>query len=115
MLSNTKKKTKSCQMGKIYSQKLNANFIKNSISPTDFYRHELPAASLKKNGWNIGGLCPFHSDRTAGSFFVNVTTGQFKCFACETSGADVIAFVMALNGLQFFEAMSILADDWRLV
>lgn len=95
-------------------QNLNADYIKQALAPRDFYRHELPGAPLKKHGWNDGGLCPFHSDNKPGSFRVNLVTGAYKCFACGAAGADVIAFAMALYGLQFVEALVKLADDWGL-
>jgi len=99
----------------IFKQKLNAEYIKGLLTPFDFYRHELPNAPLKKAGWNDGGLCCFHEDTRAGSFKVNLTTGAYKCFACGMTGSDVIAFVMALYGLKFIEALAKLADDWGLI
>jgi DNA primase len=81
------------------NQNLSANHIKGTINPLGFYRHELPDAPLKKQGWNDGGLCPFHSDSNKGSFRVNTDTGAFKCYSCGTKGGDVIAFTMALHGL----------------
>ncbi len=98
----------------IFNKKLNADYIKHSLTPLDFYRHELPSALLKKAGWNDGGLCPFHADNNTGSFRVNLTTGGFVCFACGIDGSDVIAFVMSLYGLQFVDALAKLADDWGL-
>lgn len=95
-------------------QNLNVHYIKSAINPGDFYRHELPNAPLKKPGWNNGGLCPFHADNNPGSFCVNLTTGAFKCFSCGMAGGDIVAFVMALYGLQFIEALAKLADDWGL-
>lgn len=96
-------------------QKLSPEYIKNLLSPFDFYRHELPNTLLKKPYWNDGGLCPFHADNKAGSFRVNLSTGAYKCFACGMAGGDVVAFVMALYGLKFAEALAKLADDWGLV
>jgi DNA primase len=93
---------------------LTAKFIKNSLPPLDFYSHELPGVTLTKHGWNDGGLCPFHADNNAGSFHVNIVTGAFICFACDISGGDIIAFTMALYGLNFGEALHKLADDWGL-
>jgi DNA primase len=93
-------------------QKLNADYIKRLLNPLDFYRHELPNAPLKKHDWNDGGLCPFHSDNKPGSFRVNLVTGAYKCFACGMAGGDVVAFVMALYGLKFADALAKLADDW---
>lgn len=99
----------------LFNKKLNVDYIKRSINPFDFYRYELPSAPLKKHAWNDGGLCPFHADNSTGSFRVNLSTGGFVCFACGIAGSDVIAFIMALYGLQFAEALAKLADDWGLV
>ncbi len=96
------------------NQNLNANYIKNAINPLAFYRHELPNAPLKKQGWNSGGLCPFHTDKRPGSFQVNMETGGFNCFSCHVKGGDIIAFTMALHGLNFSDALAKLADDWGL-
>jgi DNA primase len=96
-------------------QKPNADYIKNSLNPLDFYNHELPNARIKRDGWNDGGLCPFHVDKAIGSFRINITTGAFKCFACGESGSDIIAFTMALHGLHFMDALAHLADDWGLI
>jgi DNA primase len=97
------------------SKKLRPDYIKHLLSPFDFYRHELPGATLKRLGWNDGGLCPFHSDNKPGSFRVNLATGAYKCFACGMAGGDVVAFTMALYGLKFAEALLKLADDWGLI
>lgn len=94
---------------------LNADYIKRSLTPYEFYSHELISSSLKRHEWNDGGLCLFHTDTRTGSFRVNLTTGAFKCFSCGSAGSDIIAFVMSLYGLQFAEALAKLADDWRLV
>jgi DNA primase len=114
-MSNFSNRHQSAKLGRSETkQKLNAECIKNALSPLDFYRHELPTVLLKKHGWNNGGLCPFHSDNKRGSFFVNLETGAFKCFACGMAGGDVIAFTMTLYGLKFAEALAQLASDWRL-
>jgi DNA primase len=97
------------------NKKLNVDFIKQRLSPVDFYRHELPNAPFKRQGWNNGGLCCFHSDNKPGSFRVNLTTGAFKCFSCGMAGGDILAFSMALYGLEFTEALAKLADDWGLI
>lgn len=92
----------------------NAESIKRAINPAEFYRHELPGVILKKQGWNDGGLCPFHDDNKTGSFRLNLTSGAYKCFACGAAGGDIIAFVMASHGLNFTEALAKLIDDWRV-
>lgn len=115
MRHNIKKATRYSNTGEAHTEKLNADFIKQRLSPLDFYRHELPKAPLKRQGWNDGGLCCFHGDNKPGSFRVNLTTGAFKCFSCGMAGGDIVAFVMALYGLQFVEALTKLADDWGLI
>jgi DNA primase len=97
-----------------HNRKLSVDNIKRAISPLDFFHYELPTAQLKNPGWNDGGLCPFHADTKAGSFRVNLETGGFVCFACGVKGGDIIAFVMALHGLNFVEALAKLADEWGL-
>jgi DNA primase len=99
----------------MYNKKLNTDYIKRSLSPFDFYSHELPAAKLNKHDWNDGGLCPFHADNSTGSFRVNLATGAYKCFSCGETGGDIIAFTMAVHGLHFVEALTKLADEWGLV
>lgn len=95
--------------------RLDSDYIKNSILPFDFYSHELTNPKLKTHAWNDGGLCCFHQDNRPGSFRVNLTTGAFKCFACGAAGSDVIAFTMSFYGLQFIEALHKLADDWGVI
>ncbi|MGZ8915520.1 MAG: CHC2 zinc finger domain-containing protein [Methylobacter sp.] len=96
-------------------KKLNADDIKRSINPIDFYKFELPNAPLKRYGWNDAGLCVFHPDNRAGSFRVNTVTGAFICYACGVKGSGVIAFTMALHGLNFHDALSHLSSEWGLV
>jgi DNA primase len=90
-------------------------FIKDSVNPLDFYRHELQGVQLKQAGWTDGGLCQFHDDNKAGSFKINLETGAFTCFACGAKGGDIVAFTMKLYGLDFVEALGKIADDWGLV
>jgi DNA primase len=91
-----------------------ADSIKRTVAPLEFYRHQLPDAPFKKHGWNYGGLCPFHADKTPGSFHVNTETGAFKCYSCGAKDGDIIAFTMALYGHSFTDALAKLADDWGL-
>ena len=94
--------------------KLQADYIKRSLTPLDFYKHELLKITVKKHGWNDGGLCPFHADNEIGSFRINIETGAYKCFSCGAAGSDVIAFTMNLYGIQFRESLELLAKDWGL-
>ena len=67
-----------------YLPKQDAAQIKAAISPYDFYLKEqdLDRFRSKLNLWAVAGLCPFHDDRTAGSFSVHLDAGAFKCFSC---------------------------------
>ena len=87
--------------------------VKSYIPPADFYRSELATMPAPRGGgWREGGLCPFHADKHAGSFRVNLETGAFVCFACGTKGGDIIAFIQQRDGLSFPDATRRLADDW---
>lgn len=63
--------------------------------------------SLKKSGRNFFGLCPFHPEKTP-SFSVNPEKQIFHCFGCGTGG-NVFTFVMQEEGVNFPEAVRILA------
>jgi DNA primase len=64
---------------------------------------------LKKRGRNHVGLCPFHEEKTP-SFVVSPEKQIFHCFGCGASG-DVIKFLMKIDGMDFKEAITILAQD----
>jgi DNA primase len=64
--------------------------------------------TLRRKGRVFWGLCPFHGEKT-GSFKVDPTTGLYYCFGCGESG-DAITFVMKTDGLDFNDAVRLLAD-----
>jgi DNA primase len=61
---------------------------------------------LKKVGRNWRGLCPFHTERSP-SFYVSPERQTYHCFGCG-AGGSVINFVMALEKLEFPEAVKLL-------
>ena len=63
---------------------------------------------LNNEGSYLKAKCPFHEERTP-SFVVNVDRQTYHCFGCE-AGGDVISFVMEIEGLDFREALKLLAD-----
>ena len=63
---------------------------------------------LKKAGRNFKGLCPFHNEKTP-SFMVNEELQIFKCFGCG-KGGDALSFLMEIEGLEFGEALTKLAE-----
>lgn len=62
---------------------------------------------LKRVGRNHRGLCPFHSERTP-SFYVNPERQSYHCFGCGVGGST-FNFVMAMEKLEFPEAVRFLA------
>ncbi|MBS0272628.1 MAG: hypothetical protein JSR85_08300 [Proteobacteria bacterium] len=100
-----------------YSKKsrrlISASRLKELINPIDFYISEGHAINpRKKTEWKSGGLCPFHNDRKAGSFFISSLSGAFKCFSCGLSGGDVIAYTQQRHEISFVEACQKLNDEW---
>lgn len=92
-----------------------ASWIKDRINPLEFYQREDQKIQSKHRGnWVIAGLCPFHADRSAGSFYVHKETGAFRCFSCDAKGGDIIAFIQKKYEMSFLEAIKKLHADWRI-
>ena len=67
---------------------------------------------LKKSGTRFLGLCPFHGEKTP-SFSVHSGQQFFHCFGCGESG-DVFTFVMKYYGLDFPDAIKLLAGKYNI-
>jgi DNA primase len=79
--------------------------IKARLDIADAVQEYLP---LKPAGsGSFKGLCPFHHEKTP-SFYVNRPRQSWHCFGCDTGG-DVISFVMQMEGMEFREALELLA------
>jgi len=83
--------------------------IKESIrSRIDFAELVGRYVTLRPQGGNFIGLCPFHEEKT-GSFSVNPELGVFHCFGCK-AGGDMFEFIMRIERLAFPEALAFLAN-----
>ena len=64
---------------------------------------------LTKAGKNYKGLCPFHAEKHA-SFFVFPDRQTWRCFGACGEGGDAFSFMMKKEGVDFREALEMLAQ-----
>src|SRR5512141_319257 len=70
---------------------------------------------LRHSGKNYTGFCPFHSNTRTPAFAVFPDTGTWRCFGQCNEGGDIFGYVMKKEGVDFPEALRLLADKAGVV
>jgi DNA primase len=78
--------------------------VKSRLEITEVVGAYVP---LKQAGRNLKAPCPFHQEKSA-SFMVSPEKGIYHCFGCG-EGGDIFNFVQKMEGVDFREALEILA------
>ena len=65
---------------------------------------------LKRRGKLYWACCPFHDEKTP-SFTVAPARGTWRCFGACAEGGDSIGFVQRFDGLSFWDALTLLANE----
>ncbi len=79
--------------------------VKQATDIVDLVGSYLP---LRREGRGFKALCPWHDDSRP-SLQVNPERQSFRCWVCDIGG-DIFSFVMRMEGVEFPEALRMLAD-----
>jgi DNA primase len=79
--------------------------IKRAVDIVDLIGDYAP---LRREGRGYKAICPFHDDSRP-SLQVNPERQSWKCWVCNVGG-DIFDFIMKREGVEFREALSMLAD-----
>jgi len=81
--------------------------IRNRLDIVDIISESV---KLRRSGKNYTGFCPFHANTRTPAFVVFPDTGSWRCFGECNEGGDIFQYVMKKEGVDFKEALKMLAD-----
>ena len=81
--------------------------IKNRVDVVDLVSETV---TLRRAGKNYSGFCPFHANTRTPAFVVFPDSGTWRCFGECNEGGDIFRFVMKKEGVDFAEALRMLAE-----
>ncbi|MSR85415.1 DNA primase [Candidatus Uhrbacteria bacterium] len=83
-----------------------AQEIKSRLDVADIVGEYLPLKPAGSGAFKA--LCPFHHEKTP-SFYISRPRQSWHCFGCD-QGGDIISFVEKMEGMEFREALELLAQ-----
>lgn len=89
------------------------SFIDEVVERNDIVEYISEFTQVKQVGNRYQALCPLHNDKKSPSLSISRDKQLFHCFGCG-AGGNVIHFVMAMENLDFMDALKLLADRARL-
>ena len=79
------------------------DLFKTIVQKADIVEVASHYLKLTKKGNNYTALCPFHNDKSLGSFYINQEKQIFKCFSCGMAG-NALNFIKEIENISWKEA-----------
>ena len=89
------------------------SFIDEVAASNDIVDFISEYTKVKQVGNRFQALCPLHNDKKSPSLSISRDKQVFHCFGCG-AGGNVIHFAMAMEHLDFMDALKLLADRAHL-